>query len=71
MDSPERINEILPILQSAWERVPDWRLGQLMVNLLGEVRDEYKFSKNDPFYLEDDVLLLALQRFLEKTENGS
>ncbi len=55
------INRIRPFcdrLALVWEKVPDWRFGQLMVNLLGDyVSKEHR----DPFFPEDDELI----RFFE------
>lgn len=35
MRKVERIPVIIAKLQAAWEKVPDWRLGQLISNLIG------------------------------------
>ena len=43
MRNPDRIPEIIELLQKAWELVPDWRLGQLIYNMAGK----------DPFYMEE------------------
>lgn len=43
MRDPKRIARICKKLEEAWNRVPDWRLCQLIVNLAGD----------QPFYLED------------------
>ena len=47
---PDRIPRILLDLGALWRANPDQRLGQLIVNLLGE----------DPFYVEDDVAHRAI-----------
>ena len=47
--------EILEALERVWDRYPDWRLGQLVVNV-GDSRD--------PYYLEDDDLLRELREWL-------
>jgi len=47
MRDPQRIDRILRKLQKIWKANPDWRLGQLVVNLTKEA---------DPFYVEDDQL---------------
>lgn len=61
MRDPERIKEIIPLLQSAWEMAPDLRLGQLLCIL------SVKANTNmDPFYMEDDELLIGIQRFNEQ-----
>lgn len=50
MRDPNRIADFMDELERAWSRVPDWRFGQLVVNVLGA----------DPFYVEDDK---ALEKF--------
>jgi len=56
MRNPERIPAILHTLQEFWEKHPDWRLGQLLVNVA-------KLPEPCPrlFNLEDDLLLELLQ----------
>lgn len=57
MRNPDRIPQVLHALQKSWEKEPDLRLGQLLVNTA------LSFNKNqDIFYLEDDVLLRLLQK---------
>lgn len=51
---PVRIGRILLLLGELWQKYPDWRLGQLIVNVTG---------KSDPFYVEDDDLEKALRDF--------
>jgi hypothetical protein len=57
MRDPKRIPRVLEKLAKFWDQVPDWRLGQLVVNLT---------SRSDPFYVEDDILEAALDEELEK-----
>jgi len=52
MRDPNRIKPLLEEIEKAWDQVPDWRFGQLIVNVLGI----------DPFYIEDDKIL---ERFKE------
>lgn len=52
MRDPERIDEFCDKLKEYWHQVPDWRFGQLVVNVLGQ----------DPFYVEDDATLAAFDR---------
>lgn len=56
MRDPERIDRICELLRQTWHTVPDLRLGQLVVNLLG----------NDPFYVEDDTTEQVLEYVSEK-----
>lgn len=53
MRDPERIPKVLAELQKLWELVPDWRFGQLLVNLPFE---------HDPFHMEDDEMIQFLQK---------
>ena len=61
MRDPERISVILDELRQFWMRHPDWRLGQVIVNLT-----EAK-STSDIFYIEDDVFLHKLQQSKDET----
>ena len=47
MRKVERIPVIIAKLQAAWEKVPDWRLGQLISNLIGT-------GPQDVFFPEDE-----------------
>jgi len=56
MRDPKRIREFCSRLARAWEEnVPDWRFGQLICNVFGELG-------KDPFFPEDDEMI----RFIEK-----
>lgn len=57
----ERIPEILALLEEAWRKYPDLRLGQLMVNIVG--REERLF------YLEDEILVDEIKTFLASLES--
>jgi len=59
---PKRISRILKKIEERWECVPDWRLGQLLVNTT------QKFEMI-PFYIEDDELEEALDNWT-KVEGG-
>ena len=47
MRDPERIDRIGSKLIAVWSLVPDWRLGQLVSNLMGP-------GRHDVFHVEDD-----------------
>ena len=34
MRDPQRIDRVLATIREAWEKVPDWRLGQLLINAI-------------------------------------
>lgn len=50
---PKRMDEVLRMVKDIWDQYPDFRLGQLLVNVCG---------KSDLFYVEDENLVKALQR---------
>lgn len=54
MRDPKRIRKYCDQLAAMWERVPDWRFGQLMCNLLGA-------AGKDPFFPEDQELFAAME----------
>ena len=51
MRDPNRIPELLSEFERIWQMYPDWRFGQLVVNLLGV----------DPFYIEDSDALIRFR----------
>lgn len=57
MRDPQRIPAVLEALRLAWERNPDWRLGQLIYNTARPAEPCCAL-----FYLEDDALLALLQQ---------
>ena len=54
MRDPIRIGTILHYLRLHWEKNPDLRLGQIIVNL---VKNTETVSCPEVFYFEDDALL--------------
>ena len=55
-DEPRDVNRIQPFcdrLAKAWEKLPDWRFGQLMVNLMRDYEAEHG---HDIFYLEKNSI---------------
>lgn len=58
MRSPDRIKPFLNILEECWNKVPDWRFGQLMVNFLGQL-------PRDPFFYEENEMEEELKRFFQ------
>ena len=52
MRDPERIPVILERLRKVWEKYPDLRLGQLIINVFG-----------DAYYIEDEKLVEALESY--------
>ncbi len=59
-----RIPKMLKLIETVWREVPDWRLGQLLVNVvntLGGVPMD-----NNLFYIEDEDLMKALEKIAER-----
>lgn len=48
MRDPNRIDTIIEAVKAEWKQEPDWRLGQLIVNISRAA------SYEDPFFMEDD-----------------
>lgn len=53
MRDPKRIDMVIKQLEKVWKEVPDWRFGQLVMNILS-------YIGKDPFYIEDDKMLEIL-----------
>ena len=62
MRDPKRIIKVLDELENYWNNHPNWRLGQVMSNLSDEL-----LGNNDPFFIEDEMLLELLK--LKNEEN--
>ena len=60
MRNPGRIKIICERLASEWQRLPDWRLGQLMSNI---------FVEKDCFYMEDNEFIEYVNNFINKVKN--
>ena len=60
MRDPQRIRRFCDQLASVWEKVPDWRFGQLMSNLLGAYYEE---THSDIFFPEDDELFKFFEKY--------
>lgn len=64
MRNPERLDKIYEqMLKDHKEHFPDWRIGQTMMNFLGEV---YSETGRDPFFIEDAEMLAQWNKFVEK-----
>lgn len=59
MRNSDRILEILTLLQLGWQKVPDWRFGQLIENL------KRYTGKYDLFYVEDDEMMKEIIDFFD------
>ena len=56
MRDPKRIDRICDLLKILWKQVPDWRLGQLISNVI---------ERQDPFYIEDEDMEKLLECYLK------
>ena len=63
MRNPDRIEPFLNRLGKVWKKVPDWRFGQLMVNVLGSL-------DRDPFFPEDDEMIKHFENYFKEKNNG-
>ena len=60
MRNPKRIKRICKLFEKIWEKLPDWRFGQLYVNM---------FGSGDTFHLPDDVLEHALKDWYKQVNH--
>lgn len=56
MRNPEKIKPFLSEIERVWNKVPNWRFGQFMLNWLN-------YLEKDPFYYEDNKMLEELKKF--------
>lgn len=62
MRNPDRIDKFCSELATIWrENCPDWRFGQLMINVLGSL-------PIDPFFPEEDKMLEYFKEYFKKEE---
>lgn len=62
MRDPDRIDVFLKRLGEIWkENCPDWRFGQLMVNVLNSMQ-------KDPFFPEEDEMIKYFEDYFKKGE---
>lgn len=62
MRDPKRIDDFCNRLKTVWHTVPDWRFGQLMINVLGDMQA----SGRDPFFPEDDEMIKYLEGYFKR-----
>lgn len=60
MRDPNRIEPMLGLIRDIWYRCPDTRLTQLIMNALN--------MNEDPYYVEDDILKQALEKYKTMVE---
>ena len=61
MRDKNRIDPFLERLGKVWKKVPDWRFGQLMCNVLNSM-------EQDPFFPEDEEMIKYFENYF-KEEN--
>ena len=64
MRDPNRIDKFCNELAELWHKVPDWRFGQLMMNLFAVYK--IKYSAVDWFNAEDDELINFFKEYFNK-----
>lgn len=63
MRDPTRIYKFCNELATIWaEKAPDWRFGQLMMNVLGEMAS----TGRDPFFPEEEEMVEFFRQFFDK-----
>ena len=58
MRDPKRIRKFCNRLASAWECMPDWRFGQLILNCMD-------YQPHSLFYTEDDEMIEGIEKYIE------
>jgi uncharacterized protein YihD (DUF1040 family) len=62
MRNSNRIPEIMTLLQLGWQKVPQWRLGQLIENLKRYI------GTDDLFYIEDEEMITYIIDYFDLDE---
>lgn len=57
MRDPNRIQEVLAVVERMWRLYPDWRLGQLLENVAA-------WAEQPMWDLEEDALVAEIERHL-------
>ncbi len=63
MRDPNRIDKFCDELNKLWHKVPDWRFGQLMSNVLSTFQAE---KMRDIFYPEDEEMLDFFKKYFKE-----
>lgn len=56
-----RIDSFCGRLAAAWRKVPDFRFGQLICNIFGEMSE-----KRDPFFPEEDEMIEYIEKWVKE-----
>lgn len=65
MREPSRINIFCGRLAAIWQKVPDWRFGQLISNAFNAIHE----LDRDPFYIEDEEMIKYLEDYMKELLN--
>ena len=63
MRDPNRIDKFCATLAELWHKVPDWRFGQLIRNML------QNNILQALFYMEDDTMLIEMKNYFKENED--
>jgi len=63
-----RIQLFCDKLARAWEKLPDWRFGQLMVNLMREYEVEHG---RDIIFLKEEEMMEVIEAYCERFSGGN
>lgn len=64
MRDPNRIDKFCDELKTLWHQVPDWRFGQLIVNIITAYSN--KHNDIDSFYVEDADFMKFVKDFIKE-----
>lgn len=70
MRDPARIPRILEALRVEWEKQPDLRLGQLLLNAHSEPEGDHEEPARRLFYTEDERIVANVQSFCRPKKTG-
>lgn len=59
MRNPDRIEPFLAEVAKHWHKVPDWRFGQFISNVLC-------YYGRDPFFMEEDQFVSLLEEYFKE-----
>ena len=65
MRDPSRIDYYCNELAAIWHKVPDWRFGQLIINLMIAYHNKHG---HDAFYCEDEDFLAFLRDWMKELD---
>ncbi len=68
MRDPDRISEVLSLIEAIWRRSPDMRLGQLLV--VAAAFHNHGEHGRDLFGIEDEGLIAGLKRLAGEFPDG-